>query len=460
MRRARGLVGVVVVASLSLAACGSNLSTQEIAAANGRGAVVESRTGEVPSAAGPALSNSAGPGDVVRGTTSTPAGTDGSVVKGGTGGPSTGASSAPRRLPARGKPILLGNVGTYSGPVGNSVGAVREGILSWAKHVNATGGINGRPVEVLVANDENDPSKALFYVKDMVERKHIDAFIAMFVVQNTAAVRSYIEKSGVPVVGGDLIDPAWVDSPNFFPQGASFPTIAASLAKLAAAGGKKRIGILYCTETPLCSIGTKYIESAAPRYGAQVVYKSSMTLSSPDYSAQCLGAQNAKVDFLVIGADPPTVNRIGRDCTRQRFTPQYGLPSIAVTNALEHQPELEGLVSGQGWFPWMARGTAALSVFHKALATYAPGTVLSGGAAGAWVSGQLFVAGSQRVKGTLTSVSLMTALNSIRGDTLGGLTVPLTFRAGAPHPQPSCYFPVKIVKGVFTAPRGITSECL
>lgn len=459
MRRASGLGAVVVVASLSLAACGSNLSTREIAAANVQGGTVVSGPTDDPVVVVPGgepseTSNGAS------GSTAAPTGPAGNAGQRPAGVTSTRPSGPSGPLVAKGKPILLGNVGTYSGPVGNSVGAVREGILSWARHVNATGGINGRPVEVLVANDNNEPSKALSYVKDMVERKHVDAFIAMFVVMNTDAVRSYIERSGVPVIGGDLIDAAWVDSPGFFPQGASFPTIAASLAKLAGDGGTKRIGILYCTESPLCSIGTKYVEEAAPRYGAQVVYQSSITLTSPDYSAQCLGAQNRDVDFLVIGADPPAVNRISKSCAAQGYKPRYGVPSIAVTKELEHQPTLEGLVSGQAWFPWMARGTAALTSFHESLARYAPGTVLSGGAAGAWASGQLLVAAARRVTGPLTSTSLVAALNSLRGDNLGGLTLPLTFRRGARHPQPACYFPIKIVDGVFTAPRGLTPECL
>jgi branched-chain amino acid transport system substrate-binding protein len=461
MRSARTRLGLVVVlASLAATGCGSHLTNNEIRAANGLTGTASTTGADMTGTSGSGVPSPSGQGAGSTGGSSGPVGSAG-TVGGSSGSGATGGTSGLPTPPLKGgKDIVLGNVGTYSGVVGNSLAGVRPAILAWAATVNRAGGIGGRRVKVITADDQNDPRRTLQLVKDMNEKDHVDAYIAMYAVMNTSSVRSYIEGSGIPVIGGDLIDDAWVSSPSFFPQGSSFESITAALAKMAANAGHKRIGIMYCIETPLCSSGTKYVESAAPRYGASVVYKSGISLGSPNYTAQCRSARRQNVDFLLIGADPATVKSIARDCSAQSFRPQYAAPSIAVTAALEHYSALEGFVSGQAHFPWMAKGTPALDAFRAGMARFAPGTLLSSGTAGAWTSGQLLLAASKHVKGELTRTSLFPALNSIRNDTLGGLTVPLTFREGARHPEPGMYFPIQIVNGVFTAPRGVTPQGL
>lgn len=460
MRSARGLAGLAAAAILLTAACGSHLTTEEIAAANG----------QVPSAGGAARTGSSIPGaaggssDAGSGATAGGGGTvsnAGVTGGGGAGSDPSGATSAGGGAgAASGEPIVLGNVGTYSGPVGASLASTREGLLVWAQHVNATGGINGRPVEVRVADDGNDPARTLSLVKDMVERQHVVALIALFSVMSTSAVRSYIESSGIPVIGGDLIDPAYTESPSFFPEGSSFQAVAGALAKIAADAGTKNIGILACTETPLCALGTRLVSEAAPRYGAQVVYSAQITITAPDYTAQCLGARSKGVDFFVLGADANSIGRIATSCSRQGFAPRYAAVSISVTAALEGQPVLEGFVSTQSVFPWMATGTPAADEFATALKTYAPGAVAGQATAAAWTSGQLFKAAASHVQGELTTATLIDGLNAIQGDNLGGLTVPLSFGAGRGHPQPECYFPIQIVNGAWSAPNGTAPLCL
>lgn len=459
MRRARGLAGLAIVIVLIASACGSNLTTEEIAAANGQVAGgPASGSGARVATAGTGTGSDAGvdatTGDV---TASGQAATsEGSAAGRGSADGSPGDAAA---APATGEPIVLGNVGTYSGPVGSSLAGAREGLLAWAQHINATGGINGRPVEVRVADDGNDPARTLSLIKDMVERQGVVALVGLFSVMSTSSVRSYIESSGVPVIGGDLIDASWVESPSFFPQGSSFETIAGALAKLAADAGTRNIGILTCAESPLCELGARIVSEAAPRYGARVVYTAQITITAPDYTAQCLGAQSKDVDFLVVGADANTIGRVGTSCSRQGFTPSYAAPSISVTAALEGQPVLEGLVSAQSVFPWMATGSPGVDAFATALQTHAPGAIPSAATALAWTSGQLFAAAATRVEGDVTPASVMEAFNSIQGDDLGGLTVPLSFGAGQGHPQPDCYFPIQIVDGAFSAPNGTTPVC-
>ena len=68
-----------------------------------------------------------------------------------------------------------------------------------------------------------------------------------------------------------------------------------------------------------------------------------------------------------------------------------------------------------------------------------------------WVSGVLLEtalkAGGLTAKGTPSAAEVTHGLDSLKGTTLGGLTVPLTFTAGKPH-NVSCWFTVRVQNGV------------
>jgi branched-chain amino acid transport system substrate-binding protein len=67
-----------------------------------------------------------------------------------------------------------------------------------------------------------------------------------------------------------------------------------------------------------------------------------------------------------------------------------------------------------------------------------------------WISGMLLEtalkAGGITSKGTPTSAEVTRGLNSLKGTTLDGLTVPLTFTAGKPH-SVSCWFTARMQNG-------------
>jgi branched-chain amino acid transport system substrate-binding protein len=64
---------------------------------------------------------------------------------------------------------------------------------------------------------------------------------------------------------------------------------------------------------------------------------------------------------------------------------------------------------------------------------------------GAWSAGKMFEAALAKVAaqaraGAVTTKMVIEGMQSLKGDTLGGLSaVPLTFKAGA-HVVPDCYF--------------------
>jgi branched-chain amino acid transport system substrate-binding protein len=82
---------------------------------------------------------------------------------------SSGSSGPASKL--AGKPIVIGSVGSFTGPQAPALGAVDETLQAWAKFKNANGGINGHPVKLLTADDTTNPAKASQLVRKMVEQE-------------------------------------------------------------------------------------------------------------------------------------------------------------------------------------------------------------------------------------------------------------------------------------------------
>ncbi len=80
----------------------------------------------------------------------------------------------------------------------------------------------------------------------------------------------------------------------------------------------------------------------------------------------------------------------------------------------------------------------------------------------AWVSGLLLEAGIRAgglaASSTPTAAEVVQGLDSLKGDTLGGMAPPLTFAAGKPHPV-DCWFTTRLKSGVPSLVNGDKATC-
>jgi branched-chain amino acid transport system substrate-binding protein len=152
----------------------------------------------------------------------------------------------------KGDPIKIGTLCSCTGPVAASIGKSLEVLRAWGSWTNANGGINGHPVEVVAYDDGQNPTTALAQAKKLVEEDKVMAIVGtMSLVTDSWA--KYVSGKGIPVVGGQSVDVGFFTDPNFFASGSTLPLLLLGEVSLAKASGAEKLGLFYCSETPVCA---------------------------------------------------------------------------------------------------------------------------------------------------------------------------------------------------------------
>ena len=117
------------------------------------------------------------------------------------------ASSSTRQSSSH-SPLRIGAILSLSGTYA-SMGAVEKQSLELeTKKINAAGGVNGHPIELIIENDNTDESKAVSAAEKLINKDKVIAILGATGTGPTMAIRSSVEKANIPQIsmaGGNVI---------------------------------------------------------------------------------------------------------------------------------------------------------------------------------------------------------------------------------------------------------------
>jgi branched-chain amino acid transport system substrate-binding protein len=373
-----------------------------------------------------------------------------------------GSSSTPQASSSLTKSqIVIGAVGTYSGAAGAENVEVPAFEQAWAKWTNDNGGINGHPVKFVTVDDQDVAATAIAGVDNLVQNQKVVALVGPAEAGLETTWASYVQKAGVPVVGGDAYTPVWNTNPDFFLSTSDLTTAVYSGANLAARQGKTSYGVVNCNEESACVQAIKLHQAAAKAAGMKFVYGATAPDTAPNYTANCLAAKNAGAQTLSVGVGSPTaMSELATNCAQQGYKPLYVFNATSITPSLLTNPNVNGAIVPLTSFPWFYQGPETKD-YQQVLALAGIGSQQNGPAlALAYGADELFAKAASEVTGDVTSASLVNALYTMKGETLGGLVPPLTFTKGAATRSSTCYFVAEVQNGAMVAPQGLKTDCL
>lgn len=206
-------------------------------------------------------------------------------------------AQAPESPAAAGKePIVLGVLVSETGPASWLGDPEIKGAKLAAEELNARGGIGGRPVSLVIYNDESAPEKAVIGARKLIEQDKAVAIIGTSVVSTSKAVAPLV-KDGGPIVyslsGGYMPE-------NGFMFAGSVQTqhMQDTIMDWMKTKGLKKIALL-ATSDSTGQVATDAIKKVAPGNGITVVAIERMNASDVDVTPQLSRIRSAGPDAVV-----------------------------------------------------------------------------------------------------------------------------------------------------------------
>lgn len=396
------------------------------------------------------------------GTAQASAATQGSATKQDSQSPTSGSSQA-----ASGAPIVIGSICSCTGPLSATTATDPQTLIAWEKWTNAHGGINGHPVKVINLDDGLNATTTVNDAKQLVTQDHVVAIVGE--TSNLDALwAKYVQSKGVPVIGAAMFETPYETNPDFYPTGPQNPTSVYGDLAEAKALGKHQISIMYCAESPSCATYSTQFKAVAKMIGGiSIVSVQKISASAPSYTANCLAAKSAGADTLVDLQASTVVTRVADTCGQQGWTPTELNLSFTPGVSWAKDPNLQGLVTVTPNQSLWNSSITPTKTYAAALAKYAPGVSSSASYnpsnASVWGSAEVFRLAAEHAKLTpsSTSADLIRGLDTFKNETVGGLTVPLTYTKGATKPNfVGCYFVSAIKNNRWTDPLNGKPQCV
>jgi branched-chain amino acid transport system substrate-binding protein len=359
--------------------------------------------------------------------------------------------------------IKIGLICGCTGPLASGIVEIPPVTKAWVDSVNASGGINGHKIDLIVGDDTSSPSTSTSLAQKFVGTDHVVAIIDA--TSEDFSWASYVQAQGVPVVGMNTSTEPFFMNSDFYPEGQTEDSLFDGITAAVHQAGGKNFALFYCAEAVQCQEGIAPLKAGATAAGENVVAALEVSASAPSYTAQCLAAKQAGATVIFTADSQQVDSKIIQDCYAQGYKPKVVIdgetlsPTMATSAALNQStyftvPNL----------PYFASSSSAIKAMDSAVNKYAPGTLKNANynelAAEAWMAGKEIQAAiaASHASGAPTSASITKGLDSFHGQTLEGLAPPLTYTAGKPHPV-DCWYYAVLKDGKFTTPYGLKDFC-
>jgi len=376
---------------------------------------------------------------------------------------SSAAASGTSAAAPKGAPIKVGVIGSLSGAQASSSDQGATVAPAWAAWINANGGLNGHPVQVIVLDDKGDPATAQADGQQFIA----DGVSAVIVSSDNlvSAFDSAVLAKGIPLISGSANSSDWYTKAGMFPTPTGVVNgVAAQVAVAAQYGHAKKFANLYCAEVAACAQVNPILQGAAKAAGVGYT-QLSVSSTAPSYTAQCLQLKQEGVDYAQLNFATAAAVRFVQNCQAQGYNPTWGSSEQAVGTAFAALPNLT--VFGPAFsFPSVANASP-VDQFRTVMQKYAAGSNWREGSAsftwdGLQTLAQAVKAESVPAATAVTAADVTAGLYSFKDQNLGGeLANGLTYTKGKPLglTANACYFVVGMKSGQTTAPAELTPQC-
>lgn len=440
-RRHRGLVAIAVtLTALALAACGSQVAPETVAAVSGAGGPAVGTTddgvdlasapssGENPVDAGDSTSGDTGGTASDPGSTSDPGGT-----AGGGGGtarddgqddvPAADCSGLADQTGITDTTITIANISDISGPVPGVFQSAQDATNAFAASVNAAGGLCGRRLDVLQLDSRSDTGgNQVAYTRACAE-----AFASVGSMSVFDQGAKTAGECGLPDIHALTVSPEASSCRTCFGAAAINPKLAAgAMAKYVLqryGADAQKVAVLYVNVNGVAD-AANLLGVAWKKAGVGIRYVQAIDVAEFNYApyVQRLKDEGIKIVHY-IGPYQFTV-RLKQSMEQQQYTPTAFIQDQTIydQNYVDAAGDLgDGTVVYTSTGLYDDRQNSEMQEYQRWLQQVRPGATPTPYGVFSWSAGRLFADLVARLGGKLTRETLVDALLKVRSWTGAGI---------------------------------------
>lgn len=216
------------------------------------------------------------------------------------------------------EPIKLGAFFDLSGKaafIGTPTKLVAEMVT---EKINAEGGINGRPIELIMADSESEPPKAANIAKKFIYKDQVTAIIGPTLTDTGMVVKKIVHEGKTPIVMTVGGDPVIMGGEKFGPFDWVFKSPQRSSTAV------ERL-FIYLKEKKLTKValltsddgfgkdGSRWMRELAPKYGIEILVEEAFGARDTDMTAQLTKAKNANPQAVIAWTIGPAGSIIAKN---------------------------------------------------------------------------------------------------------------------------------------------------
>ena len=267
--------------------------------------------------------------------------------------------------------IVIGAMGSFTGVASGSTADAKVLAQDWVSATNASGGIDGHPIQIIFLDDLNTPSTALTNAEQLVNQDHVKAILDLSDDQESTWAK-VPDAAKVPVLG-QAESPTFGTDPNFYSVGTTVEPLIWGELKAASLAKVTKVGALYCAEIASCSQTVPLITGLAKPMGMTLAYSAKVSSSAVSYTAQCLGAKGAGANGATVVAASNTALNVAESCATQGYKPVWVTTAGEMTTPWLAQSAVNGAIGNVQDVPWFDDSTPATKAMQAAISKYSRG---------------------------------------------------------------------------------------
>ncbi len=323
--------------------------------------------------------------------------------------------------------VTFGQVAAFEGPASALGTGMRTGIEIAFAEANAAGGVHGRSLALVTADDGYEPGASTEATTAMLATGSVFGLIGPVGTPTSAATQPIAAASGVPFVGpftgaGFLRDPALGNVVNL--RASYGAETEAWIAHLVDQEKMTKIAILY-QDDAFGRAGLSGVNAALEKRGMTLVAEGTFTRNTVAVKSALLEIRKAEPDAVVmVGPYKPMAEFI-KLSRKLKFNPAFVNISFVGSKALaaELGPDGDGVIVSQVVpSPWDA-GVPVVARYQAALAAHAPGAEPDFISLEGYLTGLMAIAALEAAGADPTRPGFLAAVQAMTEHDLGGVTL-------------------------------------